>query len=204
MTFSGILLFASVYFAAVASPGPGVALVVARSLARGLDRAGWFILGFLAGDYVLFALAAGGLAMVAQTFEAAFTVLRYLGAAYLCFMAWKIWTAPAKAIATDDAGTRETPLRAFLSSFLLTIGNPKPIVFFLSIMPLAVDLRQLTPLVFAELSLTIAIVLPLVLFGYALLAARARQAFRSERALRKINRATAGMMAGAAVMIAAR
>ena len=204
MTLSGLLLFAAVYFVAVATPGPGVALVVARSLARGLDRSGWFILGFLAGDYVLFLLAAAGLAVVAQTFETAFIVLRTLGAAYLCFMAWKIWTSPVHKVDMSDAGARETPMRAFLSSFLLTIGNPKPIIFFLSIMPLAVDMTRLTPLAMVELSLAIAIVLPAVLFGYALLAARARRVFQSEQALRRLNRTTAGVMAGAAVMIAAR
>lgn len=204
MTLAGLFLFASVYFVAVASPGPGVALVVARSLARGLDRTGWFILGFLAGDYVLFVLAAGGLAVVAQTFEAAFAVLRYLGAVYLCFMAFKIWTAPVKPVETDATAPQETALQVFLSSFVLTLGNPKTIVFFLSIMPLAVDLKSLTPLVFVELSLVITLVLPLVLGGYAVLAARARQLFRSERALRTINRTTAGVMAGAAVAIAAK
>lgn len=204
MTLSGLLLFASVYCVAVASPGPGVALVVARSLGRGLDRAGWFILGFLAGDYVLFVLAAGGLAVVAQTFEAAFSILRILCAAYLCFMAWKIWSAPVKPVEAEAMAERETPLRAFLSSFLLTLGNPKTIVFFLSIMPLAVDLRTLTPLIFIELSVVIVIVLPLVLGAYALLANRARRLFRSEASLRAINRTTAGVMAGAAVAIAAR
>lgn len=204
MTFAGILVFATVYFVAVASPGPGVALVVARSLGRGLDRAGWFILGFLAGDYVLFVLAAGGLAVVAQSFENAFAVLRYAGAAYLCYMAYKIWRAPVRAIEAEADSSRETPFRAFMSSFLLTLGNPKTIVFFVSIMPLAVDLTAMTPLVFAELSAIIAIVLPLVLGGYALAADRARRVFRSERALTAINRTTAGVMAGAAVAIAAR
>lgn len=204
MTWAGLLLFASVYFVAVVSPGPGVALVVSRSLGKGLDRVGWFIAGFLAGDYLLFVLATAGLAIVAQTFETAFAMLRYAGAAYLLYLAWKIWSQPAKPFDVNDAGPRESPLQAFLSSFLLTLGNPKTIVFFVSIMPLAVDLRAMTPLVFAELSTIIAIVLPLVLGGYAVLADRARRLFRSEKALRRINRSTAGVMAGAAVVIATR
>lgn len=204
MTLAGLLFFASVYFVAVASPGPGVALVVARSLGKGLDRVGWFIAGFLAGDYLLFVLAAAGLAVVAQSFEQVFAVLRYLGAAYLLFLAWKIWTQPVKSVELDTTTARETPMQAFLSSFLLTLGNPKTIVFFVSIMPLAVDLKTLDVLTFAELSAVIALVLPLVLGGYALLANRARRMLRSEAALRRINRGTAAMMAGAAMAIASR
>ena len=204
MTVSGLLLFAAVYAAAVASPGPGVALVVARSLGKGLDRVGWFIAGFLVGDYVLFVLAALGLAIVAQTFETAFTVVRLAGAAYLIVIAWKIWRTPVTRVAVDAAAPRDTPVQAFLSSFLLTLGNPKTIVFFLSIMPLAVDLKALDLAMFAELSAVITLVLPMVLGGYALLADRARRMFTSERALRAVNRTTAGIMAGAAVAIAAR
>lgn len=204
MTLAGLLLFASVYVAAVATPGPGVALVVSRSLGRGLDNVGWFIGGFLAGDYVLFLLATGGLAVVAQTFETVFTMLRYLGAAYLIYMAYKIWTQPAKPVGVDALFVRESRRQAFLSSFVLTLGNPKTIIFFVSIMPLAVDMKAITPLAFAELSLVILLVLPTVLFGYALLADRARRVFRSEKALRRINKGTATMMAGAAIAIASR
>ncbi|MGL4811313.1 MAG: LysE family translocator, partial [Beijerinckiaceae bacterium] len=94
MTWNGLLLFASIYAAAVASPGPGIALIVARSLAKGLHGLPWFMAGFLAGDVVLCALAYSGLAIVAKTFEAAFTVVRYAGCAYLLWLAWKIWHAP--------------------------------------------------------------------------------------------------------------
>lgn len=205
MTLAGLLIFTTVYFAAVATPGPGVALVISRSLGKGLDRIGWFIAGFLAGDFVLFVLAATGLALVAQAFENVFSILRYCGAAYLVYLAYKIWSQPVKAAEVAGAeNVRESATQAFLSSFLLTLGNPKTIVFFLSIMPLAVDMTKITPLVFLELTAVIVIVLPVVLGSYALLADRARRLFRSEVALRRINRGTAGMMAGAAAVIASR
>ena len=204
MTLSGLLLYIGVYFVAVASPGPGIALVLARAMGKGLDRVGWFVAGFALGDTVLFILAASGLAIIAQTFENVFLVIRYLGAAYLIYLAVKIWRAPATAIDITAETLRETPVQAFLSSFLLTLGNPKPIMFFLSIMPLVVDLTSLTAETFLILGLANIVVIAPVMLAYALLADRTRRLFRSEGALRTINRTTAGVMAGAAVAIAAR
>ncbi len=204
MTFSGLLIFAGIYLAAVASPGPGMALVIARSLGRGLQGLPWFIAGFVMGDLLLMTMAACGLAYVAQTFETAFLIVRYLGAAYLCWMAWKIWHAPTKRFDIAADMVRESPSRAFFSSLSLTLGNPKPIIFFLSIMPLAVDMTKIDALAFAELAMVIVFVFTPVLVATSVAAGRARRVFRSERALRNINRGTATVMAGAAVTIAAR
>ena len=93
MDISGLLAFAAIYLVAVASPGPGIALVVARSLGRGLHGLPWFVAGFVLGDLILLALAASGLAVVARTFEGAFLALRLAGAAYLLYLAWCIWNA---------------------------------------------------------------------------------------------------------------
>ncbi len=201
---ASLILFAGVYFAAVATPGPGFALIVARSLAKGLDGLPFFILGFLLGDLTLFALAATGLAFVAQTFAGAFLAVKYAGAAYLLYLAWKIWRAPAAPLEASGDAMPEGRGRAFLSSYLLTIGNPKVIVFFLSIMPLVVDLHRMGPIAFAEMAAVIVVVLVPVLTTVALLADRARRVFRSSAAVRRMQRGTALTMSGVAVAVAAR
>jgi threonine/homoserine/homoserine lactone efflux protein len=66
MSLYGLLSFCVAYVLAVASPGPGVAAVLARSLGHGMRGAPAFIAGFLVGDLVWFALAAAGLAALAQ------------------------------------------------------------------------------------------------------------------------------------------
>lgn len=205
MTLSGLLIFASIYAVAVASPGPGVALIVARSLAKGLDGLQWFIAGFVVGDLVLCALAYSGLAVVARTFETAFLVIRYAGCAYLFWLAWKIWHAPVSPVAQEAADAkRESPWQVFLSSFSLTMGNPKAIVFFMSVMPLAVDLGSANILGFAEVALVMIPIFSIVIAGYALLADRARRLFRSSAAVQRINRGTAVMMGATAALIAAK
>ena len=77
-------------------------------------------------------------------------------------------------------------------------------IFFLSIMPLVVDVRALTPLAIAELAATCVLVISCTLAAYALAANRARALFRSARAMRFAHRAAGGAMAGVAVAIATR
>lgn len=204
MTLAGLFLYISVYFVAVASPGPGIALAVARSMGKGTDRLGWFVAGFALGDNVLFALAASGLAIIAQTFENVFYVVRILGVAYLLYLAVRIWRAPATALEMAGATVRETRWQALMSSFLLTMGNPKPIMFFLSIMPLVVDVQSITLGTFALLAVVNILVIVPVMLAYSLLAARARRLFRSPGAVRAVNRTTAGVMAGTALVMATR
>src|SRR6202023_2507712 len=131
MSAYGLSVFCLVYAFAVASPGPGVAAVVARALGRGVSGAPAFIAGFLAGDLIWFTLAATGLAMLAQPAHTVFVVVRYAGAAYLLYLAWRLWTTTAGALVGAQAPRRERPLQLFMGTLALTLGNPKTQVFFL-------------------------------------------------------------------------
>jgi threonine/homoserine/homoserine lactone efflux protein len=203
MTLSSLVLFAAVYFAAVATPGPGVAALIARVLGQGLKGVAPFIAGYFVGDMIWpLTLAATGLAVVAKAFAGVFVAIKFAGAAYLLFLAWRMATAPAIVGAAPTPATRGW--RAFLASLSLTLGNPKVMVFFLSIMPLVVDVRALTPLALTELAAVCAIVIFSTLALYALAANRARTFLRSTRAVRFVHRAAGGLMAGVAVAVATR
>ncbi|TXM71739.1 LysE family translocator [Methylobacterium sp. WL69] len=203
MSIANLILFAGVYAVAVASPGPGIAALVARVLARGTGGIGAFIAGFVVGDLVWFGVAAAGMALLAQSLTVAFVALKYAGAVYLAALAWKAWTAPVEPVETPrvDADGR---VRPFLGGLVLTLGNPKVILFFLALLPGVVDLEHLTLLGFAGIGATIVVVLGTVLAAYAAAAARARRVFTSVRARRAINRGAGTVMAGAAVAIATR
>lgn len=202
MTAASLLVFAGIYFVAVATPGPGVVLVISRSLGRGLSGLPWFIAGFVVGDIVLMTVAVSGLAFIANTFEEVFRVVRWAGAAYLMWMAYRIWTAPVSTVDVQADAQRERPMRAFLSSLSLTLGNPKAITFFLSLMPLALDLKTIGLSEYVIIAGVMTVIIGPILTAFALLAHRARLVFRSERALKRLNRGSATVMAGAAVAIA--
>jgi threonine/homoserine/homoserine lactone efflux protein len=204
MSLYGLAVFALVYALAVASPGPGVAAVVARALARGLHGAPAFIGGFLVGDLVWFALAAAGLAVLARTAYGVFLAIRYLGAAYLLYLGWRLWTAPAQALEATATPRRERPLQLFLGSLALTLGNPKTMVFFLAVLPTVVQLNRLGVAGFLAIALVIACVLPAVLGAYTLFAARARSRLSRPATVRWVQRGTGLVMAGAAIAVATR
>jgi threonine/homoserine/homoserine lactone efflux protein len=203
MSAYGLSVFCLVYALAVASPGPGVAAVVARALGRGVSGAPAFIAGFLVGDLIWFTLAATGLAMLAQTAHTVFVVVRYAGAAYLLYLAWRLWTTPAGALEIAQA-PRERPLQLFAGTLALTLGNPKTMVFFLAVLPTVVELKHLTVSGFLEIALVISCVLPAVLGAYAVFAARARARLSRPETVRWVQRGTGAVMAGAAVAIATR
>jgi threonine/homoserine/homoserine lactone efflux protein len=202
VTLNSLILFAAVYFAAVATPGPGVAALIARVLGQGLKGVAPFIAGYFVGDMIWLALAGTGLAVIAKTFAGVFIAIKFAGAAYLLTLAWRMATAPAVVGAPPPAASRRW--RALLGSLSLTLGNPKAMVFFLSIMPIVVDVRTLTALKLAELAVVSAIVIFSTLAACALTANRARAFLSSTRAMRFVRRAAGGLMAGAAVAVAAR
>jgi threonine/homoserine/homoserine lactone efflux protein len=204
MTAANLLLFAGVYFVMVISPGPGIAAVIARGMSQGTRAAPAYIAGFVVGDLVWFTVAATGLSVIAQTFETLFLVIKYLGCCYLLFMAWKIWTAPIETGEMDSIPKRLNHWSSFLGSLSIALGNPKVIIFFLSIMPLVIDLKSITSLVFLEMAAVIVLVFVPTQTAILLLANRARRIFTSRKALKRINRGTAGIMAGTAAVIAAR
>lgn len=200
---ASLILFAAAYLTVLILPGPGVTALVARVLARGPQGAPAFIAGFAAGALIWFTVAATGLAAIAATFAPLFVAIRIAGAAYLLYLAWKLWTAPARAATAADAAP-DGRGRLFLTGLAINLGNPKVIAFFLALLPTVVDLSTLTPAGFAELALLVTVIVAGVLGAYAVAAARARRLFASPRALRLMNRGGAVAMAGAAAAILAR
>ncbi len=204
MSLSGLGIFCLVYFLAVATPGPGVAAVIARSLAHGTRGAGAFIAGYLVGDLLWFTVAAAGLAALAHSAQAVFVTVKYLGAAYLLYLAYRAWNTPVATLPSDSPAPEQPPLQLFLGSLSLTLANPKTIAFFLALLPTVVRLDALTLSGFLSIALVICVVLPLTLFCYVWLATHTRKLFRSARALRTLHRGAGIAIAGAAVAIATR
>ena len=204
MSTYGLLTFCAVYALTVAAPGPGVAAVIARGLAHGRKGAPAFIAGFMVGDLIWFGIAATGLAALARTAATVFVAIKWVGVAYLLYLAWKLWTAPAERVEVDSVDRRQHGWNAFLASLTLTLANPKAILFFLALLPTVIDLATMNALRFVEISASMCVILPAVLSIYAYLAARARELFTTPAAVRRLNRSSSVAMAGAAVVVATR
>lgn len=203
MDVTALVIFAGALAIAAGSPGPSIAALVARVIARGPRDVLPFLAAMWVGEAVWLSLAVWGLASLALTFHAAFIVLKWAGVGYLLFLAWKMWHAPVAATA-DTLPQRGSGARMFAAGLAVTLGNPKIMVFYLALLPAIVDLQTVSVLGWAELTVTMVAVLIAVDLAWVLLAARARLLLKSPSAVRLANRISAGVMASAATAIAAR
>jgi threonine/homoserine/homoserine lactone efflux protein len=205
MSWYGLAAFCAAYFVAVATPGPGVAAVLAQGLARGTNGAAAFIAGFLVGDLVWFFAAALGLSALAQTAQTAFLAVKYAGAAYLLYLAYKLWTAPVRPLCDGCVESAERkPWALFIGSLTLCLSNPKAMIFFIALLPSVVHLEALDLSGYLKIAAAMIVIQPLILSGYVLIATRARYWLRTPRALKILNRGSGTLLTAAAVAVATR
>jgi threonine/homoserine/homoserine lactone efflux protein len=203
MDIAALLIFAGALAIAAGSPGPSIAALVARVLARGHRDVVPFLAAMWIGEAIWLSLAVWGLASLAETFHTAFVVLKWAGVAYLLFLSWKMWRAPVN-LTGPEIPERRSAIRMFMAGFAVTLGNPKIMVFYIALLPTIIDLRYLSVLGWAELTATMLVVLMATDLLWVILASRARRMLKSPTAVRLANRLSAGVMAGAATAIAAR
>ncbi|WEK51266.1 MAG: LysE family translocator [Candidatus Kaistia colombiensis] len=204
LSISGLALFAAALAVAAFAPGPGIAAIVARVLGRGRPGAIAFTAGMAIGDIVWLTLAVLGLAVVAQTFHEVFALIKYAGAAYLLYIAWKMWRAPVAAPDLAPVTVRESQVRLFFAGLAVCLGNPKTMVFYLALLPSILDITKIDGLAFLELTTVTLTVVGLVFAFYVGVTLRARRLITSPKAVRLVNRGSSVVMAGAAVAIATR
>jgi len=203
MTITTILAYAMALFIAAAIPGPGMTAIVARALGSGFRETFFMGLGLVLGDMVYLTAVILGLAFVAQTFQEAFMVLKFAGAAYLLYIAWKLWTAGL--LPQDLQAKKSTSIgMSFLSGLFVTLGNPKTMLFYVALVPTLIDIRGIGLAEYAVLIGLTFTVLMAVLLPYILLASKARALLKRPSALTILNRTAAGILAGTAAMIATR
>ena len=157
----GAFVAAVIVFLAI--PGPGNFAVI-TSTGKGRIRGGLAAtFGIIAGDQVLMWLAVAGVAALLKANPAVFAAVQYAGAAYLAWLGFQMLRArPGGAPVLDIQ-----PHHYFRQSLLITLLNPKAIVFYMAFFPLFVDpARQPGFLTFGVMALTIAV----LGFGYGLVA----------------------------------
>jgi len=203
MTSATMTTYACALFVVALIPGPGIAALVARALGSGIVAALGLAAGIVLGDVIFLTAAALGVAALAAAFGTVFVVIKYIGAAYLAWIAYRIWTA-GLVRADVEAGPRHGVLQSFCTGLLVTLGNPKAMLFYMALLPTLMDLRTLTPAGYGTLVGLTAVVLAVVTIPYALLAAAARQFLQHPAAVRRLNHLSAGFLISAAGYIVLR
>lgn len=202
MDAQSLAVFAIALTLAAATPGPGIIALVARVLGRGRRGAAAFGLGACLADLVWLGFAVGGLAVIAQTFHWLFLAIKWGGIAYLLWLAWRMWNAPAHSPGGFSDTARSSHRSMALAGFSLTMGNPKVMMFYMALLPSILDLREIGFAGYLQLCAVVAMVLATVFSSYILLADRARGLLTSAVRVRTLNRGAALTMSGAAGWVA--
>ncbi|CAN7329106.1 LysE family translocator [Pararhizobium sp. LjRoot235] len=188
----------------LAIPGPTILLVISYALGHGRTVAGATVAGVALGDFTAMTASMLGLGALLATSAAIFTVLKWVGAAYLIWLGIKLWRTPIAAEATDGtmAVPVEQPLRIFLHAYVVTALNPKSIVFFVAFLPQFLDLSR--PL-FSQMLIfetTFLVLAAANATAYALMASVARKTIRKPKVQAIVNRTGGSLLIGAGLVTA--
>ena len=158
----------------VVSPGTGVLFTLATGLARGSRASIVAAFGCTLGIVPHMAAAILGLAALLHTSALAFQTLKYLGVAYLLYMAWQALRERG-ALRVEKDVTARSALQTTITAILINILNPKLSIFFLAFLPQFVRADQAAPLAHMLMLSGVFMALTFVVFvGYGLFAAAIR------------------------------
>jgi len=142
----------------IASPGPGVILTLSNSIQYGVKSILAGVFGISLGVLVIAIVSATSLGVLLSTSAIAFTILKYIGAAYLIYLGIKLWRSPAIKLekGTENSFLSKDPRYRyrFKEGFFVSLLNPKAIFFFMSLFPQFINHEQSYLLQFSYLTLT--------------------------------------------------
>ncbi len=166
------LLYLVITAITVASPGPGVILTLSNAIRYGIKPAVAGYLGIALGIFIVSVISATSLGVLLASSAVAFTILKVIGAAYLIYLGIKLWRSPPFRL---DDSVDESEIKSeikfkqrFKEGFFVSVLNPKPIFFFMSLFPQFINHQQSYFFQFSLLTLTFCCMILLVHSVYAL------------------------------------
>jgi threonine/homoserine/homoserine lactone efflux protein len=194
-----LLAFAAAVTLLMLIPGPNVALIVANSVTYGVRHGLATVAGTVAAQALSLALVTAGLTTLLEFFGFWFGWLRWIGAAYLVWLGIQQWHAPVRDLGSV-APQKKSHGPLFLQAFLVSLVNPKTLIFYGAFFPQFITLDGNVALQAGILSLVFLVIALLVDSGWALTAAKARGLLASRGRLG--NRLAGGILVGAGAALA--
>lgn len=208
---ASITFFIAIFIFAI-TPGPGTFALLARALMSGAWSCLPMAVGATISDIIYLVLSTLGLATIAENYGGVFTAIRFIGAAYLIYLGYKMWTADvSNSFDVDGSGynskrsiDRQNWLSGFTQGFLISASNPKVILFYIAFLPTFIDLSVLNTADIIQLSVLTFFALLAGLMLVSIGASSIRQYLKSESAIKKLNRTAGSIMIGAGVFLFSR
>lgn len=182
-------------------PGPTILLVISYALGQGWRAAFPMAIGVALGDFTAMTLSLLGLGALLAASATVFTILKWVGAAYMVWLGIKLWRAGG-ALNAKPRADGASMAKMLGHAWIVTALNPKSIIFFVAFLPQFLNpqadfLTQM--LVFESTFLILAFANAI---GYALIASRARAAIRNERVVGAANKVGGSLLIGAGILTA--
>lgn len=201
MSFDHWLAFVAASAVLVAIPGPTVLLVVSYALGHGRRSA--TVAGVALGDFTAMTASMLGLGVLLAASAALFTMLKWIGAAYLVYLGIKLWRAPVSGEGPGIARTDARPRRILLHAYAVTALNPKSILFFVAFLPQFLDASAPVLPQMALFEASFLLLATLNALAYALMASAARRTIRKPAVQRAVNRIGGSLLIGAGALAVA-
>ncbi|HCA18637.1 MAG: LysE family translocator [Alcaligenes sp.] len=201
MDLASLSLYIIAVSAVTIMPGPTMLLALNNGAHGGKRIAACGIAGAALSDLILIAAVGCGLGALLIASEQLFTLVKWIGAAYLLYLAYGLWRAPVGPIQTDTASEKPLSGRAaFVRSLLVALSNPKGLLFFSAFLPQFIRPEGGIAAQYITLALVTALIDIALMSVYAVGGHHAMRLL-SNQAMRWLNRGCAGMLAGLAVAL---
>jgi len=204
MSLEAAITFAIAIFIFAITPGPGTFALLARALSTGARSCFSMSFGMAISDIIYLILATFGLSAIAENYGGLFTTIRFIGAAYLLYLGWKMWTASIDTDFEKAKSKSSNWISGFIQGFLISASNPKVILFYIAFLPTFIDLTTLTQqdIVLVSLITLFALIAGLMLISVA--ASSVRKYLKSPKAVKRLNRTAGGIMIAAGLFLVYR
>lgn len=202
MVFSDWLVYALAVLVLTATPGPSVLLCVSKSVSSGFNCAMASAIGSLSAIFAIMTLSFTGLGMVLATSDTVFSIVKWVGAAYLIYLGIKALTSKQQSFTLDDTKLgRKALLAHSWSGFVVGASNPKAIVFFTALFPQFIQADQPLLLQYAVMASTFTIMELFWLAFYSAVGSRSSRWLLKPGRARRFNQLTGGMFVSAGVLL---
>jgi homoserine/homoserine lactone efflux protein len=183
------------------TPGPGVFSSISSGLRHGFRLGLWNGVGMQAANALLVSIVAVGLGAILLASETLFSVVKWIGVAYLVYLGVVTWRSRPRGFEEDRTDHARTAWEVFRRGFFVNITNPKGIIFFAAILPQFIDVHRPQPLQYAIFAATTFSVDLVVMMGYTALAVKVFRAMKEPAHLRWVNRTLGGAFVAAGLAL---
>ena len=200
MEFLTLLSLMIATFVYAISPGPGLFAVLAISTRFGPIPAIWVSIGHTVGDIIYVALAMLALNALADLINESMLYVKILGASYLIFIGYQQFRS--KGISFEPSSKKSSVIKLLIAGFVVGVTNPKTIIFYLSFLPIFIDLNNLTLNTEVQVIVAIGLTVFFVLSLANILGVRLRSYIENPDSIRRINQVTGVTMILVGVFVA--